>query len=435
MRSFETIAKRFLHEADGAIAIIFGLSALTLMTIVGITMDASRAYNISNRVQNALDSASLAAARRMSLDEASDDEVREAALGHFNSQKEQFKVWGAVASNPQVSIDRGNASVTMTADVNVSSIAGSLSTLLPNLAFSPSSTSTFDVKRIELALVLDVTGSMCAPNPSPCTGGPKFEGLKKAVEDFVNIFANTTTSRGLVRVALVPYSGAVNVGGYKNVVAHSPNPGDDCVVERDGSEAYTDAAASGNAQVDTSSTSDRAYYGCLTSQIVPLSDVADAGERTNLINHAKAMVAEGWTAGHIGAAWGWYMVSPSWTSIWPATSDPKPYGKDVIKAVVLMTDGEFNTAYRNGGTGYPDSSSTDVNFVGSSPYQAIQLCNNMKAAKVQVFSIAYMAPLNAEALLKSCSGDANYYDAANAGQLQDSFRAIAEKLTSLKIAK
>lgn len=426
---------RFRDETSGSIAIIFGLSAMVLMTVIGLTMDASRAYNISSRVQNALDSASLAAARKLSLDEGNDDEVRDVALAHFDAQKEQFKVWGAIASNPQVTIDRDQASVTMTADVAMSSIAGSLSSLLPNVSFSPSATSKFDVRRIELALVLDVTGSMCAPNPSPCTGGPKFDGLKKAVEDFVKIFANTTTSRGLVRMALVPYSGAVNVGSLKNTVAHSPNANDDCVVERDGPEAYTGVAALGNARLDTSNVADRPYYRCLSTRILPLSDVADATERTRLIEHANAMVAEGWTAGHIGAAWGWYMVAPSWSSIWPAESDPKPYSKDVIKAVVLMTDGDFNTAYRNGGTGSPDPASTDVNAVGSSPYQATQLCSNMKAAGVQVFSVAYMAPPAAEALLKTCSGDANYYDAANAGQLQDSFRAIAEKLTSLKLAK
>ena len=61
------------------------------------------------------------------------------------------------------------------------------------------------------------------------------------------------------------------------------------------------------------------------------------------------MAASGSTAGHIGTAWGWYMISPTFSYLWPTASQPAAYGEDhLFKIVILMTDGEFNTFYCNG---------------------------------------------------------------------------------------
>ena len=53
----------------------------------------------------------------------------------------------------------------------------------------------------------------------------------------------------------------------------------------------------------------------------------------------------GTTAGQIGAAWGWYMISPNFTNVWDdeAENKPPPMTRTIsIKVAVLMTDGEFN---------------------------------------------------------------------------------------------
>lgn len=435
MRSaYVSTLTHFARARDGAVAVIFGLSALVLFIAIGITLDASRAYNISNHVQNALDAAALAGARRLSLDEATDNDVRDTSLAYFAAQQSQFKINGAVVTTPVVSIDRPSSSVAMTADISMSSIAGPLSGLLSTIEFTERTSAVYLAKRVELALVLDITGSMCQPNPSPCTSGPKFDGLKSAVQDLVATLSNTTTSSGLVRVGVVPYSAAVNVGAYNNIVAHSPNAGDTCVIERDGAHAFSDAAATGSARIDSTSTSEFGFYACPDAPIIPLTNISNTSDRTALINGVWAMEASGWTAGHLGAAWGWYLLSPNWTSIWPTASDPKPYGNNVIKAVILMTDGVFNTSYRNGGGMFPnDPASTDVNTSGSSPNQTLTLCNNMKAAGLQIYTVAYMAPADAENLLKACGGGSNYYDAANSAQLTSAFQSIAEKLTSLSL--
>jgi hypothetical protein len=160
-------------------------------------------------------------------------------------------------------------------------------------------------------------------------------------------------------------------------------------------------------------------------------DLADNTFRNTLRSAIDGLAAFGGTAGHIGAAWGWYMLSPNWTSVWPSDSDPRPYGNDVVKAVLLMTDGDFNTSYRNG-----NMNSTDVSAAGSSSYQATQLCTNMKAAGIKIYSVAFQSPPAAEALLRACASEpGDYYDANTAGDLKNYFRDIAEKLTSLRIAR
>lgn len=432
--------RRAARDRSGAVAIIFGLSVMVLFTVIGIALDASRAYNISSRVQNVLDAAALAGARKLAFEGANSSSAEETALQYFAAQSGEFKVWGAVPTNPKVVIDRKNSAVTMTADVTMSSIAGSLSSLLPEIRFTPSATASFDVKYVELAMVLDLTGSMCDVPPAtgspPCESGAKLDALKEAAEDIIKILAKASPAPNVIRVGLVPYAASVNAGAYFAPVTWGPHD-DTCVVERSGPAAYTDDAPAGYGFMNTSSIGEQWYYSCPEASIVPLTDVAQSGNRNFLIDQVKAFSAYGGTAGHIGSAWGWYMISPKWSGIWPPASEPKPFGSNVTKAVLLMTDGEFNIAYRNGGetVPWPNPGAVDGSIPGTSNYQAKQLCDQMKADGVTVYTVAFQAPPAAETLLRDCSGGSNYYDATSKSQLKAAFRAIADKLTSIKLSQ
>lgn len=413
---------------------------MVLFTVIGIALDASRAYNISSRVQSVLDAAALAGARKLAFEDANTTSVEDTALEYFAAQSGQFKIWGAVPANPKVFVNRGKSTVTMTADVTMSSIAGSLSSLLPEISFTPSATASFQVKRIELAMVLDLTGSMCDVPPAtgspPCTSGTKLDALKDAAEDIIKALAKASPATDVIRIGLVPYAASVNAGTYFAPVTSGAH-GDTCVVERSEPAAYTDDAPGGFGYMNTSSIGEHWYYSCPESQIVPLTDVAQSSNRNLLIKQVKAFSAYGGTAGHIGTAWGWYMLSPKWTSIWPSASEPKPFGPNVNKAVLLMTDGEFNIAYHNGGetVPWPNPGAVDGSIPGTSNYQAKQICDQMKADGVTVYTVAFQAPPAAEALLRGCSGGSNYYDATSKTELKAAFRAIADKLTSIKLSQ
>ena len=149
--------------------------------------------------------------------------------------------------------------------------------------------------------------------------------------------------------------------------------------------------------------------------------------RLQLENKIDSYQASGWTAGHIGLAWGWYLVSPDWAGIRPAASAPRAYDPiHTLKVVILMTDGEFNTSYDNGPQ---NATSTD---------QALFLCNNMKEAgkDIQIYTVAFQAPPEAQATLQTCASAAgDYFDAVDGATLRASFQEIASRMQSLRLAK
>ena len=143
--------------------------------------------------------------------------------------------------------------------------------------------------------------------------------------------------------------------------------------------------------------------------------------RTTLENYVNSLTAGGGTAGHQGIAWSWYLIAPEWKDIFSANAEPMPYDEpDAIKAVILMTDGEFNRQI------FDDQ--------GSSDDQAKALCDNMKDKDIVVYSVALQAPDAGKAILEYCaSGPEFYFDAQNGQQLTDAYRAIATSLSDLRI--
>jgi len=228
---------------------------------------------------------------------------------------------------------------------------------------------------------------------------------------------------------------------------------DTCVYERTGGDAATDAApeslrwiGAGNPRWNWSTgtynkrngqkeiesgggNSSRgayhmSYAGCRASGPVPLTD-----DKAALKAHVQALTANGGTAGHIGLAWGWYLVSPNWSAIWPEASEPLPYNtKQVIKAVILMTDGDFNT-------NHPTAAK-------SSFRQAQDLCDTMKASpsKIQVYTVGFQVPSSVQktgdgrTILEYCATSPAYaFSASNGDELTAAYKSIARSITQLRI--
>ena len=175
-----------------------------------------------------------------------------------------------------------------------------------------------------------------------------------------------------------------------------------------------------NGQLNSAS---NARYSCPAATILPLTKDPAA-----IKGAIAALVAGGSTAGHIGLAWGWNMISEQWAGIFTGTKAPGPNSDpNIKKAVLLMTDGDFNTAYTAG--------TRDADQKAESTARTLALCANIKAENIRVFTVAFMAPPAAETLLRSCaSAPGDYFDASNSTQLHDAFTSIAKKLSTLRIA-
>ncbi|HZV84787.1 MAG TPA: ubiquitin-activating E1 FCCH domain-containing protein [Brevundimonas sp.] len=209
-----------------------------------------------------------------------------------------------------------------------------------------------------------------------------------------------------------------------------------CVTERLGGQRYTDAAPNSAARVG------RHYPSlggsCVGSPIRPLSASAST-IKTNIDN----LTVDGVTAGQIGIAWGWYMISPSFANLWPSGGAAAYNSAETLKAVVIMTDGEFNAPYCEGviaaGNGAANSVSNGCAPDNGDPFgQSRSLCDAMKAQNVVVYTVGFQITAGGEAdsLLRYCASTASgYYNAASGTALSSAFAAIGRDITKLRISR
>ncbi len=221
-----------------------------------------------------------------------------------------------------------------------------------------------------------------------------------------------------------------------------------CVSERVGSHQYTDAAPStkyvGRVYKSSGNT-------CPSAEIMPLSI-----DKAALKDSIDDYVASGSTAGQIGIAWGWYMLAPNFSYLFPADSAAAPYDDDeTTKVIVIMTDGEFNTPYYNSvvarDAGNPGGSCQSNNGSGSCAdkinqnsqngdtyTQSTNLCDAMKDAGVIVYMIGFDISDSEDVsdMMMDCASGPDYvFFAATGDELKQIYRDIGSEITKLHIGK
>ncbi len=471
-----SVLSTFVGAEGGNVLIMFSLMATVVVSMVGGAVDYGRWLNARNQTQNALDSAVLGGGRTLQSTYGDGAAAVTAANNYYSKMKSQIAFNDTVtfvSTNSNTAIEaRGNAFV----KTPFLSVIGIDQLPLLYVAEVKQAESTIaqggnSGTNIEVSVMLDITGSM-----GPGYGdGKKLIDLKAAAKDLIDIVVWADQSAYTSKIALAPFSSSVNVGTYAVAVtgrpatASSSSPvltasgGNEanglsagtgtlrpCVIERLGANAYTDEppsatngwigshgannAPSGFTYNDSLSSSDWDYISngiCAGEQpptaaaIVPLTN-----NKAVLKATIDALTPQGGTAGHLGTAWAWYLISPKWSAIWPAASTPRPYsqltaigatGQPVLRKIaILMTDGEYNTDYST----------------GESQAKAEQLCTRLKATGIEVYSVGFQLSTAAKTFLKTkCStNDSYFYDATNGEALRVAFRDIALKISNLRLS-
>jgi Flp pilus assembly protein TadG len=211
----------------------------------------------------------------------------------------------------------------------------------------------------------------------------------------------------------------------------------DCVSERTGAERYTDASP-GSAKVGFNY--QRNQSECPDSPIIPLTS-----SKSDLKGTIADFSAAGTTGGHIGTAWGWYTVAPNFNSLWPSSAAGAYNDPNVLKAVIIMTDGEYNVTYCSGvySSDSPNANNTDQIGDCDAPNgnafgQARSLCTAMKAQGVLVYTVGFQVPSNGAAanIMRDCATSASMaYLPASGADLTDAFKAIGADIYRLRISK
>lgn len=435
---------RRFRQDRGAVAVQFALLIVPMTVAVFGAVDVSRASGEKMRLQDALDAATLAAARSPATTDEGLQAVGEKVLA--------ADLAASKATLTSSSFRLEGSKVVATAQASMATVIASL-WMDGDMTIGADAEVTRSSNNIEVALALDVTGSMA---------GQKITDLKSAAKELVDLVVQDQQSPYYTKLAIVPYAAAVNAGTYAGSLRGSYTAGtcttpgcaaykftnaqgnnktfniSTCVTERTGGDAFTDAAP-GGAPLGRNypSTSNP----CLGATIMPLST-----DRTALKSKIDGLTAAGSTAGHLGLAWGWYMVSPGFASLWQTASQPAAYGSDkLLKVVVLMTDGAFNTTYCKGviskDSGSGSGSSADhINCNapnGDAFSQAQALCSNMKAQGVIIYTVGFDVADDqaAEDIMTECATDAQHvYLPSTGAALKDAFRAIGQDISRLRIS-
>jgi Flp pilus assembly protein TadG len=463
------IAGSFARDNRGSVAILMGLMVFIMMSLLGLTVDLGRWMLARKQTQEAIDTAALAGLKKYQETSSESQALATANVNFEFSKPKGDGIQGTVSfklieSNTAMTV----AASTLTVDTPFMRIAG-----VEKLPILKAGTSEYAITKLgvgqntgtslEVSVMIDITGSM---NESDNKGSTKLEAVKSAATSMVDLLVWDDQSQYTSKVAIVPFSEGVRLTQAQADLAHgvTPNttttaPGtkyfnyqiknnkgqvtsttkytndDLCVTERTGADKFTDASPA-TAKVGR-------YYSkdgvCDTKTVVmPLSS-----DKNALKARIESLVGSGNTAGQMGTAWAWYMLSPNFNSLWPASSAARPYsdmqslnsqGQPILRKIaVLMTDGTYNTAYCDGRSYWDGQCSSPTN--GSSSSQALALCTAMKAKGITVYTVGAQVGTAEKALLEQCATTpSHFYDATDGNKLRQAFIDIAYKLVPPFIA-
>jgi hypothetical protein len=348
------------------------------------------------------------------------------------------------------------------------------------------------VSGLEVAMVLDNTGSLSYVGS---TGQSNFNQLQAAANQLTAaLFGSATSNNPLLRVGVIPYTGAVNpsttgtgtINVASTMISGTPPSGwNGCVVERYGTFSQVTTSYSGSSTIyntdvagDLDSLVTAAGYllpylassGCPTA-VRPLINSLDP--ITTTINAMNDNGGSG-TVGSVGVAWAYRLLSPNGPFALAGAETVNAWSTPKWKkAVVLMTDGvnEETNAYNGFGevsgskpgavnnSGQIVCSKTeqnynsgscasgtnyDINAVGISLIDAQEeaVCDALRANGVTIFAVFLNSNSTPGPAISYCAGtqpgngkNSGYFFSATNDTLVATFTAIGDQLTNLRLTQ
>jgi Flp pilus assembly protein TadG len=435
-----SIVDRWRADSGGNIAIIFALSIIPILSIVGVAIDTQMTMTQKNKIQSMIDNAVIYGARSMQAGKSRADvtkDVNQYVAALLKQQKGDVSCTGVALEYVDGKQDI-NATIMCSQPTTLSNLFGQT-----KMDFRVRSGSTYGIGKLEVSFVFDVSGSM--------GNSGKMASLKIAARDAVDTLMPADSNLANpddVRIAMVTYDTQVNAGAYFKAVTNlnpkrnfsytyctktnkngscaktntvTTNMTSTCVHERGGSPAFTDADPGPGAWLQADDPTYNTSSGKWSTNCNDIGPQPLTHSRSALYDYINNLDDYGTTAGHTGVAWGWYLIAPNWSSVWPAASKPLAYDEpDAAKAMIMMTDGEFNEVY--------------LSSQGNSFQQAQKMCDAAKAAGVVIYTVAFQAPKQGRDILSYCASSSDFaFTPDNGQELQDAYKMIAQSISDLRI--
>ncbi|MCV3208047.1 pilus assembly protein [Mesorhizobium sp. YC-39] len=481
MRHFEGPVQAigsFGRDRSGNFAVLFGVVGSVLALGAGFAVNVSQLYNARSSLQGVVDAAVTSTARDLTTGVIKEADANKSVQAFLDANSTAGILQADQIVLDKLTVDKTAKTVQADAHVDVSlyfPIFGS-----GNARRVTASTSAlYSDKTVEVAMMLDITGSMKKSGTKDKIGDLK-AAAKNAVQTMLQ---NQDPKNPRVRVALIPYASAVNAGklaenvyaekqgssdlppvagssllvaktgnkllpsfsDYISIVGAAMPRSDNCATERKNKNSDPDFSADGPDTVRTDGNG-KEYYAlvnrddhlgggqmnkCPDAAVIPLT--ADSGALLDSIDDFRA---DGYTAGAIAIQWTYYMLSPQWRAaikdVGLGSGPSDTNAKKVAKVAILMTDGQFNTAFASAGGSY----NSQGNLARGN---AETLCGNMKSDGIEIFTIGFdlndkdMSPTErdqAKAVLMDCSSkdasaaNRHYFEVSTGIELDAAFQEI-----------
>ncbi|HWU64995.1 MAG TPA: pilus assembly protein [Ensifer sp.] len=391
--SFMSSACRFVNDRRGNFGILAAVLIPVILAAVATSMDISKLLSDKARLSSALDAASLATASALTNGDITTTQAQDFAVriasGQISSTLSDAQLKELKASLVATVTSGGSGSkkdytVKVTGRFTSQLLAFSAFHAAGNRTVGGSSTATSQAQTataISLYLVVDRSGSMSWPTTTKDTSQPNgcwqyFEENWPYSSYSKPCYINKMSSLKTAAATLFDQMDTIESADTTNSLV------------RTGVVSFNDSTQTPS-NLTWGTKSGRDYVTALPAYPTGGTDMTGGMSTANTALNAAS-----------------------------ETSAQSAKGNTTFKKfIVLMTDGE-NT----GNSG---------NWNQSLDNKTLATCTAARAAGVTIFTVAYMAPSNGEALLKSCAGDiSNYYKASDMPSLVKAFSDIGGKVAN-----
>ncbi len=408
----------FWRDQRGNTAIIFGLAVIPLLALGGGAVDFAQRARIRGELQGAADTAALSAARYIQNGQMARNPDIDALKAEATARATKFllaaiKVLGS-GGTPDFDINLTDQDVVITAhyDMKTSFLGVIGMNTLPATALSQ--VHLPDPVLVEVAMVLDFSGSMVTND--------KYIRMRSAAVEFINKVQQDRADR--TKIGIVPFSKYVYASA-PGAMIRGTNSGQAtqmmsaCLMNRDYPYSTTDDTPSSSIDASRWPQFDPADPDCqaYAAQHLVVHDLTD--DFSGLVTALNSMQPKNLTNVSLATEMGFQLLSPN-----------KPFetardfsDTNLRKIMILLTDG-MQTVPAQG----PDGTTS----IAAANQTTTELCSNIKATGVRLFTIAYDVDDPAVyGMLSGCaSSPADYHevhDASGIGSVfEDIYAAINE---------
>ena len=522
--------RSFIKNETGVIAVIFALASIPIILSIGAAIDFARVYVAKAQLGEALDKAALAVAVSRN---ASDTQIEAIFQGYFEANFGSNEI----ATAASLTRNQTDSQITLTATATIQTLFLGISPVgdFDEITITGTSTVIIETTGLEVAMVLDNTGSMQFGSPA------RIDSLRLAATDLVDILFGNETNPENLKIALVPFVATVNIGQENDALVQFPDPDNiypptvdaqwkGCVEARDAPNDVEDIFIEGDTvqgewapyyweneptfrlsdfsvnttvcentwwlegvgpvlpreeqpgptgrsgdplsdfdthpnapgffiNLDIEPKATKGPNKACPDPLIPLTN--DKQTLLTAIDQMQPWEGNG-TMAHLGAAWGWRVLSPD-----APFQEGLPYTtENNNKAIIILSDGEnlvsqatnfisacsqgqgsftaVNSRYDSHYTAYGYTSqgrlgidTATVAINGELDSRFAQVCENIKQEEIVIYTITFdLDDEDTQELFRQCASDPDkYFNSPDGDTLRSSFQAIGAELSNLRIAQ